>query len=86
MKNTKTGHTLAAEDSQIILESMDFPEPVIFVAIEPKTKNDQAKLSTALEKFAEEDPTFKYKTDPETNQTIISGMGELHLEIVQIDC
>ena len=67
---------------QVTLENIEFPEPVIFVAIEPKTKADQEKLSTALEKLSDEDPTFKYRTDKETNQTIISGMGELHLEII----
>jgi len=82
LKVTRTGDTLCVENNPIILESIDFPEPVIFVAIEPKTKTDQAKLSTALEKLSEEDPTFHYKTDPETGQTIISGMGELHLEII----
>ncbi len=82
LKYTKTGDTLALEETPIILESIDFPDPVIFVAIEPKTKNDQEKLSTALEKLSDEDPTFKYRTDPETSQTIISGMGELHLEII----
>ena len=70
------------KSSPIVLRKIEFPEPVIFVAIEPKTKNDQAKLATGLEKLAEEDPTFRYKTDPETSQTIISGMGELHLEII----
>jgi elongation factor G len=82
LKSTRTGDTLCAEDSPIILENIVFPEPVIFVAIEPKTKNDQGKLTTSLEKLGEEDPTFRYKTDPETGQTIISGMGELHLEII----
>ena len=82
LKTTKTGDTLCAESAPIILEKIEFPEPVIFVAIEPKTKNDQGKLATSLEKLAEEDPTFRYKTDPETSQTIISGMGELHLEII----
>ncbi len=82
LKYTKTGDTLALESNPIILESIDFPDPVIFVAIEPKTKTDQEKLSTALEKLSDEDPTFKYRTDSETSQTIISGMGELHLEII----
>ncbi|MBT5856422.1 elongation factor G [bacterium] len=82
LKDTKTGDTLCAEDKPIVLENIDFPEPVIFVAIEPKTKTDQEKLSVGLEKLGEEDPTFMYRTDPETNQTIISGMGELHLEII----
>ncbi len=82
LKNVKTGDTLCALDSPIILEAMKFPEPVISVAIEPKTKADQDKLSTGLGKLADEDPTFRVHTDPETNQTIISGMGELHLEII----
>ncbi|MBE3572461.1 MAG: elongation factor G [Moorella humiferrea] len=82
LKETTTGDTLCDEQHPIILESMEFPEPVISVAIEPKTKADQEKLSTALQKLAEEDPTFKIHTDPETGQTIISGMGELHLEII----
>ena len=81
-KNTSTGDTLCAEKSPIILESMDFPEPVINVAIEPKTKNDQNKMGTALGKLAEEDPTFKAYTDEETGQTIIAGMGELHLDVI----
>jgi len=82
LKDTKTGDTLCAAEHPIILEAMRFPEPVIDVAIEPKTKADQDKLSTALAKLAEEDPTFRVHTDPETGQTIISGMGELHLEII----
>jgi elongation factor G len=82
LKYTKTGDTLCAADKPIILENIDFPEPVIFVAIEPKTKIDQDRLSNSLEKLSEEDPTFCYKTDIETSQTIISGMGELHLEII----
>jgi elongation factor G len=82
LKDTRTGDTLCEEDDPIILEAMHFPEPVIDVAIEPKTKADQDKLSTALAKLAEEDPTFRVHTDPETAQTIISGMGELHLEIL----
>lgn len=82
LKATKTGDSLCAENKPIVLEKIEFPEPVIFVAIEPKTKTDQAKLSTALEKLTEEDPTFQFRTDPETSQTIISGMGELHLEII----
>ncbi|RAP32875.1 elongation factor G, partial [Candidatus Marinamargulisbacteria bacterium SCGC AG-410-N11] len=82
LKNTKTGDTLAFEDDKIILEKIDFPEPVIFVAIEPKTKTDQAKLGESLEKLIEEDPTFRATTDSETGQTIISGMGELHLEVI----
>jgi elongation factor G len=82
LKNVKTGDTLTAEDFPIILEAMDFPEPVIAVAVEPKTKADQDKLGTGLSKLADEDPTFKVRTDDETGQTIISGMGELHLEII----
>ncbi len=82
LKNTTTGDTLADEKQPIILESMEFPEPVIRVAIEPKTKAGQEKLSIALSKLAEEDPTFKAYTDADTGQTIIAGMGELHLEII----
>ena len=82
LKDTGTGDTLCAEDSPVILESMDFPEPVIQVAIEPKTKADQDKMGTALQKLAEEDPTFRAETDRETGQTLISGMGELHLEVI----
>ncbi len=82
LKNTTTGDTLCDQDNQIILESMVFPEPVIHVAIEPKTKADQEKLTSALMKLAEEDPTFSVKTDEDTGQTIIGGMGELHLEII----
>lgn len=82
LKNTTTGDTLCAENNPIILESMDFPEPVINVAIEPKTKAAQEKMGLALAKLAEEDPTFKTWTDTETGQTIIAGMGELHLEII----
>ena len=82
LKVTTTGDTLCDEDHPIILESMEFPEPVISVAVEPKTKADQEKMGIALSKLAEEDPTFKVKTDEETGQTIISGMGELHLEII----
>jgi len=82
LKKTTTGDTLCAEDKPIILEAMEFPEPVISVAIEPKTKADQEKLSEALGRLAQEDPTFKVTTDPDTGQTIISGMGELHLEIL----
>ena len=81
-KNTATGDTLSAEDSPIILESMEFPEPVINVAIEPKTKKDQNKMGEALAKLAEEDPTFRAYTDDETGQTIIAGMGELHLDVI----
>jgi elongation factor G len=82
LKDTRTGDTLCDPDHEIILEAMRFPEPVISVAIEPKTKADQDKLGNALQKLAEEDPTFRVHTDPETAQTIISGMGELHLEII----
>ncbi|MEG2939645.1 MAG: elongation factor G, partial [Oscillospiraceae bacterium] len=82
LKNTTTGDTLCAQNAPIILESMDFPEPVIRVAIEPKTKVGQEKMGIALSKLAEEDPTFKTYTDEETGQTIIAGMGELHLEII----
>ena len=82
LKNVRTGDTLCHPDSPIILEAMSFPEPVIALAIEPKTKADQDKLGTGLQKLAEEDPTFRVHTHPETGQTIISGMGELHLEII----
>ncbi len=82
MKQTKTGDTLCEEDHPIVLEKMVFPEPVISVAIEPKTKADQEKLYIALEKLSDEDPTFKVRNDQETGQTLISGMGELHLEIL----
>jgi elongation factor G len=82
LKNTTTGDTLCDEKHPIILESMEFPEPVIRVAIEPKTKAGQEKMGIALVKLAEEDPTFKTYTDTETGQTIIAGMGELHLEII----
>jgi len=82
LKNTTTGDTLCDDKNQIILESMEFPEPVIRVAIEPKTKAGQEKMGIALQKLAEEDPTFKTYTDEETGQTIIAGMGELHLEII----
>jgi len=82
LKYTTTGDTLCAEDKPVILESMEFPDPVISVAIEPKTKADQEKLSSALNKLAQEDPSFRVKVDEETGQTIISGMGELHLEII----
>ena len=82
LKNTTTGDTLCDEKAPIILESMEFPEPVIRVAIEPKTKAGQEKMGIALSKLAEEDPTFKSYTDEETGQTIIAGMGELHLEII----
>ena len=81
-KSTTTGDTICDEQHPVILESMEFPEPVIDVAIEPKTKGDQGKMAEALAKLAEEDPTFRAHTDHETGQTIISGMGELHLEII----
>jgi elongation factor G len=82
LKNTSTGDTLCAQSDPVILESMTFPAPVINVAIEPKTKADQDKLGTAIQRLAEEDPTFQVRTDEETGQTIISGMGELHLEVL----
>ena len=82
LKNVRTGDTICDPAHPIILEAMDFPEPVISVAIEPRTRADQDKLGTGLGKLAEEDPTFRVHTDPETGQTIISGMGELHLEII----
>ncbi|MCH9014347.1 MAG: elongation factor G [Gemmatimonadetes bacterium] len=82
LKSTRTGDTLCDEDNPVILEAMRFPAPVISVAIEPKTKADQDKLGTALVKLAEEDPTFQVRTDHETGQTIISGMGELHIEVL----
>ncbi|MBC2856326.1 elongation factor G [Cetobacterium sp. 2A] len=82
LKDTTTGDTLCAENAPIVLEKMEFPEPVISVAVEPKTKADQEKMGLALSKLAEEDPTFRVKTDEETGQVIISGMGELHLEII----
>ena len=82
LKDTTTGDTLCDVDNPVILESMDFPDPVIHVAIEPKTKGDQEKLGVAIQRLAEEDPTFHVRTDEETGQTIIGGMGELHLEIL----
>ncbi|WP_148786493.1 elongation factor G [Campylobacter concisus] len=82
LKNTLTGDTLASEKDKVILERMDFPEPVISVAVEPKTKADQEKMAIALQKLAQEDPSFRVSTDEESGQTIISGMGELHLEII----
>ncbi|HEY2379568.1 MAG TPA: elongation factor G [Terriglobia bacterium] len=82
LRNVTTGDTICDENKQILLEAMDFPEPVIAVAIEPKTKADQEKMGVALNKLAQEDPTFRIHTDPDTAQTIISGMGELHLEII----
>ena len=82
LKNTTTGNTLCAEDEPVLLESIVFPEPVIKIAVEPKTKADQEKMGVALARLAEEDPTFRVATDEETNQILISGMGELHLEII----
>jgi elongation factor G len=82
LKNTTTGDTLSSEDAPVLLESMEFPDPVIDIAIEPKTKVDQEKLGTSLAKLAEEDPTFRVHTDEDSGQTIIAGMGELHLEVI----
>src|SRR3989339_1536795 len=82
LKETSTGHTLCDENQPVVLESISFPDPVISIAIEPKTKQDQEKMGMALQKLMEEDPTFRVRTDEETLQTIISGMGELHLEII----
>ncbi|MFA6909081.1 MAG: elongation factor G [Patescibacteria group bacterium] len=82
LKDTTTGDTISDEDHPVILESITFPDPVISIAIEPKTKQDQERMGMALSKLAEEDPTFRVKTDEETNQTIIAGMGELHLDII----
>ncbi|WP_297574773.1 elongation factor G [uncultured Campylobacter sp.] len=82
LKDTLTGDTLASEKDKVILEKMDFPDPVISVAVEPKTKADQEKMSIALQKLAQEDPSFRVATDEESGQTIISGMGELHLEVI----
>ena len=82
LKQTTTGDTLCDPNAPIVLESLDFPEPVIHVAVEPKTKNDQDKLSRALQSLSEEDPTFQVHSDEETGQTIIGGMGELHLEVL----
>src|SRR5918993_1183961 len=82
LKQSTTGDTLSVESSPIVLESMTFPDPVISVAIEPKTKGDQDKLGQGLARLAEEDPTFRVRTDEETGQTLIAGMGELHLEII----
>src|SRR5690606_22903139 len=81
-KDVTTGDTLCAPDHVITLERMDFPEPVIHVAVEPKTKADQEKMGVALSKLAQEDPSFRVRTDEETGQTIIGGMGELHLDII----
>jgi len=82
LKNLVTGDTICSEKDPVVLESIDFPKPVIAVAVEPKTKADQEKMGMALSKLAQEDPTFRVHTDPDSNQTIISGMGELHLEII----
>ena len=82
LKDVTTGDTLCAQDVLITLERMEFPEPVISVAVEPKTKGDQEKMGVALFKLAQEDPSFRVRTDEESGQTIISGMGELHLEII----
>ncbi len=82
LKNTTTGDTLCAINAPVVLESMTFPAPVIHVAIEPKTKSDQEKLGTAIQRLAEEDPTFQVRTDEETGQTVIAGMGELHLDVL----
>ena len=82
LKDTTTGDTLCDPNDQVVLESMTFPDPVIEVAIEPKTKSDQEKLSLSIQKLAEEDPTFKVHLDQETGQTVIGGMGELHLDIL----
>jgi elongation factor G len=82
LKNVTTGDTLVAQDSEVVLERMVFPEPVIDIAVEPKTKDDQEKMGEALGKFVQEDPSLRVKTDQETGQTILSGMGELHLEII----
>ncbi len=82
LKSTTTGNTLCDEGHPVLLESITFPEPVIKIAVEPKTKPDQEKMGVALQRLAEEDPTFRVETDPETNQVLISGMGELHLEII----
>ena len=82
MKGARTGDTLADEKNQILLEVIKFPEPVISMAVEPKTKQDLEKLGFSLEKLSQEDPSFHVRSDDETGQTIISGMGELHLEII----
>ncbi|MEE8413600.1 MAG: elongation factor G, partial [Dehalococcoidales bacterium] len=82
LKNTFTGHTLCSPSDQVLLESIKFPEPVISVAIEPKTRDDQEKMGEALQKLVEEDPTFKVIYNQETGQTVVSGMGELHLEVI----
>src|SRR5437773_9106817 len=82
LRTVSTGDTICDDDHQIVLESIDFPTPVIQLAVEPKTKADQEKLGMAIQKLAQEDPTFRVNTDPDTGQTILSGMGELHLEII----
>ena len=82
LKTVSTGDTICDDEHPIVLESIDFPTPVIQLAVEPKTKADQEKLGMAIQKLAQEDPTFRVNTDPETGQTILSGMGELHLEII----
>jgi elongation factor G len=82
LKNTKTGDTLCDMNKMLLVESMEFPEPVISISVEPKTKADQEKMGMALSKLADEDPSFRVRTDEETGQTIISGMGELHLDII----
>merc|ERR1711997_1234487 len=82
LKDATTGETLCEKENAVILEKMDFPEPVIKVAVEPKTKNDQQKMSDALIRLAQEDPSFRFSRDMETGQTVIEGMGELHLEII----
>src|SRR5690606_18104996 len=82
LKETMTGDTLSDESKQIVLEQITFPEPVISLAIEPKTKSDQEKLGLAIKRLTEEDPTFSVKSNPETNQTVISGIGELQLEVM----
>src|SRR5690606_23828775 len=82
LKNTRTGDTLCTPGDEVLLEQLEFPEPVIHVAVEPKTKADQEKMSKALQALSEEDPTFQVRTDEETGQTVISGMGELHLEVI----
>ena len=82
LKNTRTGDTLCTPDKPIVLEQLTFPEPVVHVAVEPRSKGDQDKLGKALSALSEEDPTFRVQTDEETGQTVISGMGELHLEVL----
>lgn len=82
LKDTRTGHTLCDVNKELLVQSMDFPEPVISVSVEPKSKADQEKMGVALSKLAEEDPSFRVRVDDETGQTIISGMGELHLDIL----